>query len=763
MSEPSAASVGTPTTRSGAIYKNADLLYALVEAETAHAIQPYQEALKDLKQQLDAVTVQNARLTESSKYLVSTSVDNAVKEFDALKATLEENGIGVTAIAGRKTLCFVGERATLISQVDAQVKRFAPNPELYTPISPSSIVEVLAQCLTDCENQLKRVLETEKIILHQREELKRILVRREAEAEAETRRTDAQRTQLETSVREEQTKVTALTNALSVLRTEAQAMSVRNLSARKESDEWKTKFHAMETERDSLKIAIDTSDGNLVSAQGDLEVWKGRCVAAEANLKTANDESDAKLLSMQTEVDEWKAKCLVAEAELKTVTDEGNDKLAAAQSEVDMWKARSLTADGERDSAQGSLREANAKHAEELDATKSELADWETKNAAWNAERNRHKSQTARNAALITQLKSTQIPELEARLLEAEMERDELKASLESENAKALVQNNALRAELEEMRRKVAAPTSPPKLSSPKTPSSMFIKPRAQQPPASRPPLPDKPLVQGPLPTSPPWTATTSASPMQTPQQPASSSTAPPAQSPQSLGPVVGLQGSVPVRRGVVGSPATSTGTTPGQRSSAGSARGRPAGVLRKASGPQPRAPPVLTPNATGSGEMLIGAKPIVRMTRTTSARRDSETPMQPAESTPQSQSSAPSTRSKRSAEDASSSPSVSKRPALSSQSNTSLTSTPKPVPESSLKRSAPSPLPSERSKVPRISEPLASSRSSFTKPPTVIPMPSQPRRTATPTTTPDPPSATVTSTNGIPRTRARTANVQSQ
>ncbi|KAJ7774465.1 hypothetical protein DFH07DRAFT_937109 [Mycena maculata] len=748
MPEPAPDPVEPQTARSGAIYTSADLIYEVIEAEIANAVQPYKKLLHTLKHKLDTTEAENSRLVQSS----GTSLQHVTNQLGALKATLAENGLGINADG---TLCFIGERANMILTVNEQVKPYATNPADFKLISPTTIVEVLVQCLNDCAQRIEEVLVKNAAVSHERNGLQEKLRCRNAAVEADTRRWDAQRLQLERSKEEQEMTITALTDQLGALRSEMHALEVRISSARAESNEWKAKHQAVETERDSLKSDVATSDGMRVSAEAALEVWKAKSLAAEADLKTAKDESDTKLSTMQAAVDEWKAKCLAAgtdlktakdesdvkllamqtavgesearcfaaEEELKTAKKEGENTLAVAQAEVDTWKTRSLAADKERDAAQSALRDASAKHADESDTMKTELTQWEARGVTWDAERTRHKTQSARNAALITQLKSD-IPKLETRLREAETERDQLRVSLATENEQSLTRINALVAEAEELKKKLSALPAPPKPSSPKPSPSMFIKPRTQ--PSALRPIPDKPPSQGPPSLSPRIPESTQATPM-SPQayqrsfSSASSTTVSPDQtSPGApLAPVVALQGGNPVRRGA------------GRRSLPGGLRGRGGAVFRTSSAPQPRAPPVLTPNATGSGEVLVGS-PAVTSRSGSVARRDSGTPDQSTLSLQLQSNTSRSSTSKRSAEGAASSPAAPKRSALSSQSNTpsASKSTPKPVPESSLKRSAPSPLLSERLKAPRTSsEVINTPRTSFTRPPTVIPSPTPARQ----------------------------------
>jgi chromosome segregation ATPase len=63
----------------------------------------------------------------------------------------------------------------------------------------------------------------------------------------------------------------------------------------------------------------------------------------------------------------------------------------------------------------------------DLEAAQTALTDWAAKAAAWDAERNRHKTQTARNSALIGQFQA-ELTSLKIKLREVEGERDAFKS-----------------------------------------------------------------------------------------------------------------------------------------------------------------------------------------------------------------------------------------------------------------------------------------------------------------------------------------------
>ncbi|KAJ7666011.1 hypothetical protein DFH06DRAFT_264979 [Mycena polygramma] len=763
MADPSPAPVGKVTARSGAIYNSADLLYELIEAETAYAIKPYQDLVQALQRKLDTCKGALDELQQAGNRIEQGSAQPEIEaELNAIKSALADSGLGIASGA----LCFVGERAAVVSIIGDELKRLAPNPNTFAPITPASVVHVLVQGFADCKQKLEED--------HKRyDDLKKTLVLQEAREAAEGK-------QLKQSLKEEQDKVAALTRALALLRAQATeqvatltesvdtltntvtTLESDALSARTESDEWKAKYEAIEAERDSLKTALETSEGKLASAlahgttlevaaeaakkesdgklqtaREELDEWRTNCIAAEAELKTAKDEGAATLAALQSEVDTWKARSGTAESDLKTATDEGAVTLAAVRSEVEIWKARSVTAEadlktskddgaaalaavhsevetwktrsgiaeGERDSTQSELQAANTKLTEHLDTAKTGLAEWTAKAAAWDAERTRHKSQTERNASLITRLQS-ELAKLKAKLESLETERDQLKSAvsklhdieterrsaqtkldaahaerdalkdslhhveternrletelpalqtrlhgaeaernqLQTDHAQTNARNSALTAELEDLKKKhtaeleelrkkyTAATTS---TISPKPPASMFIKPR--QTPV-RPNIQDKAREQGsPTVSTSPINPSPLAPPRRTSTTPGLNQylldTEPAATPTPVLGPVVGLQGRVSVRRNVAASP-TIPSTGSASRSASG-AKPKAATATATSDGatgkPKPRSPPVLATSSPGTGtggDILRAAPSLARVRRTPSG-----TPATPAAS----------------------------------------------------------------------------------------------------------------------------------
>ncbi|KAJ7689405.1 hypothetical protein B0H17DRAFT_636797 [Mycena rosella] len=427
MREATTAAPTTETTRSSAIYRSADQLCALIEAEIAHAIQPYKDDLEYLSQQLHAAQDKNTRLVQDTSILVTQATADAARKLSALKNTLDKHGFGVAAEGGRLSLCFVGEPAARIADIDEQVKRLAPNPAAYKPISPGSVVDVLVHTLKECTKRVDEAQNGRSSAVEERDELDRALAQRKAEW-------DAERTQLESTFQEERDKAV---HELNSFRSEAQTLNVRLLSARTESNMWKAKSENMETERDSLKTAIETNDG----VQAELDVWKAKFLAVEGDIKAATDESNGKLRSLQAQADGWKVKFLAAMAVVKAATD---DK-SAADAEVEAWKGRALDAGN-------ALEAEKTRMTGYLDASRAELAQWESKAASWQTERTRHKTQAARNAALITQLQATST-NLEGQLRDAETERSQLKATLQAGETQYV----ALQNELEEAKKLHAA------------------------------------------------------------------------------------------------------------------------------------------------------------------------------------------------------------------------------------------------------------------------------------------------------------------
>ncbi|KAJ7031960.1 hypothetical protein C8F04DRAFT_1235623 [Mycena alexandri] len=710
-----------PTTKSGAIYTSAERICKLIEDETAFAIKPYQDALEALQLQLS--TQAGTSVDQSAAATLTQALRRAEHDLDAVRRILEESGMGILldVASGKGSLCFVGEREEVISAFNEEIRRFAPSPEETHPISPATIVHVLAQC----KERLEEAHTKYSNVFTERDELKRKVAQRDATMETAKNA----HSELETSLKDTQANVVVLID-------EIQRMAANLVSVRAETADWKTKYQTVETERDSLKTVIDVNAKELVSTQTDLSLWKAKHLAAEADLETAKEDSGGELGKLQVEVDEWKKKCLALEEGMKVAVDEIKSEketlrseLAAIQSEADSWKTKVLAADTDRDTAQSALRDANTESLELADTAKTDLAEWTAKAAAWEIERSRHKNQTARNAALITQYKS-EIPKLEAKLRDVETERDQLKEALQAENVQASAKK-ALLTELKKEEKKLATAAAG---NSPKIPTSMFHKPRA--PPIRS--IPDKPA--SPIPAAPRGPASTDASPMSSsPPKPTSrrsfgipsgsSSTAAPDQSQTpARGPVVGIQGGVSVRRNIPGNHGTPSGT---QRPSAEASGSKVA--QRKAVAP-PHPPPVLTPNSTGGGEVLRGAPSLSRSNSRLQAR-DSPTTTSLSSSSPTPTTNPRASTSKRPADDAT----TSKRPALSSQSNTSLSSTAKAASDASLKRSAPSPLVPEREKkILRTSSTAAAAAAAaagdpnpqslrFTKPPTSIAVPGHP------------------------------------
>ncbi|KAF7351347.1 hypothetical protein MSAN_01566200 [Mycena sanguinolenta] len=600
-----------PTARSGAIYTSADLLSKLIESEIAHATKPYQNALDALQRKLQA---QNKASVDQS-----TAV-----ELCALKAALEDSGLALVQsdAGGRPTLDFIGESGKLLALLSSGMKRLSPDEGL-PPITPATIVKVLVEGFADYQRQIEEAHKQHPGVLATNIDLKKQLDQRDAAAKAEAVRRDAERTQLEGEVLEKQKKVSALTNAVTALRDQTQSLTVGIVSARAESKDWKAKHHAVETERDALKLSFNATEGDLASSRSDLDLWKSKCLAAQADLKTLRD-GERNLRALQAEGEKWRTKCLQLEADLKTATeekekglanaqlemnkltakglanianvkktmegiknarDESNEKLRASRAEVDEWKRKFLlaqanlnVAEDEKNSLanlQTSLQKDKTKLEEDLKAAKTELADWTAKAVAWDTERKQRESQTIPTSTLISQPRS-EVPELRTKLQEVEMERDSLKAAQEADNALALANNNLLMAELEDLRKKHNPVVA---TGAPKTSSSMFIKSRqapartglpdkpSQMPPPIASQHPSTPIIAVPIAprrtaSSPSATATTSKAPDQSSSP---SSTPTPA-----LGRVVGLNGRVSVRNNAtvsssspISSPVTSSAPRP--------------------------------------------------------------------------------------------------------------------------------------------------------------------------------------------------------
>ncbi|KAJ7247895.1 hypothetical protein B0H12DRAFT_733747 [Mycena haematopus] len=418
---------GKPTARSTAIYRNAELLYKLIESETAQAIKPYQDALDALQRQLNVAHNNNA-----------PSIIAA--ELSALKAALEDSGLALVPSdgGGRPTLDFTGESGKLVSLLAANINRLSSNPEREKslPITPATIVKVLVEGFADCQRRLD---EAHTRALAETASLKKQLEER-----------DAERTQLVEGILAEQRKVTALSIAAGRLQTQAQSLTARVMSARADSEGWKGKYSAAETERDALKRSLSTTQETLACARTDLDMWKYKCATSkddsanlrlsqaevdswktkclqiEAELKTAREEKERGLAQLQSDLDERTA----AEADLKKARDESDAKLSTLQTEVGRWRTKFLqveaalktalanlkTAQDEKNlhaTAQATLLANTTRLEDALKTANTELADWTAKAAAWDTEGKRHKPKPR---ATPRSLRSSRLRSLSSRL-----------------------------------------------------------------------------------------------------------------------------------------------------------------------------------------------------------------------------------------------------------------------------------------------------------------------------------------------------------
>ncbi|KAJ7888993.1 hypothetical protein B0H13DRAFT_1888207 [Mycena leptocephala] len=104
---------------SSAIYSSANLLYQLIEEESAHAIKPYKDALDALQSQLHRLANENTAIARSA--------ESSEKDLAALKGILAEAGLGIgSAPSGRASLHFIGDSANLVAYLADKIKRFAP-------------------------------------------------------------------------------------------------------------------------------------------------------------------------------------------------------------------------------------------------------------------------------------------------------------------------------------------------------------------------------------------------------------------------------------------------------------------------------------------------------------------------------------------------------------------------------------------------------------------------------------------------------------
>ncbi|KAJ7817101.1 hypothetical protein B0H14DRAFT_3474859 [Mycena olivaceomarginata] len=255
----------SPATRSGAIYSSANLLYQLIEEEI-----PPQQALE------------NTALMQSA--------ESSEKELDALKGILAENGLGVGSMpSGRASLHFIGDRAKLVGDLADEIERFAPEPS--QPFSPVSLVQSLAQCCYDRNRRLGAAHWRYTNASAERDHLKRTVALRDATLESETGHWSAERTKLEADLKEEQAKVAALTAALSELRNEEQAINARLLTAQSESRDWEAKYHALETEFDSLTDVKVNLAEQADAAKTELAQWTIKAAAWDADQRQHKDQT----------------------------------------------------------------------------------------------------------------------------------------------------------------------------------------------------------------------------------------------------------------------------------------------------------------------------------------------------------------------------------------------------------------------------------------------------------------------------------------
>ncbi|KAJ7204786.1 hypothetical protein GGX14DRAFT_646297 [Mycena pura] len=718
--QPAPASVGPPQTvaRSSAIFKSADLLYVLIQDEVAHAVKPYQDSIQDLRRQLALHDANDDRA--------------AALEHHALKAALEEIGFGVELVASRPTFSFVGESATVASKAHGTAaKLLSIDPAKLPPITPSSVVEVLTRCLVASGQRLETFRQRCNEVSKQKDRIETVLGQREEEWNAE-------RATLNSALNEELNKVSALTQTSDGLKRDSKILTVWMLSARAESDELKAKCQVLEAEREASSAEVRTWETRALVAQGFLDAAQGEL--KEVNARIANQNAElaewtAKSASWETERQRLKnqnarnASIISADlprlkTQLQNAETERDHRKAALETQkdamarlLDLQMKKSLEVQTERDrlkaeletqkDAMARLQDLQMKKSLEVEAERDRLkAELETQKDAMarlqdlqmkkslevEAERDRLKAELETHKHAIAEAEAleqrcvgveaerdrlkvelethkhavAEAEALEQRCLGVEAERDRLKVELETHKHAVALEQKCLGVEAERAQpiaKALETPTTAP--SSPEVPPSMFIKPRA----ASSRSLPGKPA--SPPSKSPASTdATTSKRPLRSARHQTPSTNLP--------------------------NPPSDDSPPPSRRVAA--LQGRISGKTSAQSAPKPRAPPLSSSPASAETVRLPRTGPLT--TRANSAASSSASPLQ---------SNAPRTLSATTRSQAtSSSPAIRKGRSLAFTSSLSGQRT-----DSAHKRSAPSPLLSDRTKVPR-----------FTKPPTAISTP---------------------------------------
>ncbi|KAK6981064.1 hypothetical protein R3P38DRAFT_3116062 [Favolaschia claudopus] len=780
-----ASSEEKSTRRSGAIYNNAELLYSLIEQEIANAVKPYE----------DTMTILRAKLDSSTELLLSQDTSHIEAELDALKTALEGSGLGFIAANANEpqVLHFVGEYQHLVSYLEGEIKRLSSNPDSLQPISPSTVVPAVVKAFVDVRQRFdykqKQYSDTSKEL----DDVKKQLTEQAAAFGTE-------RAHLEESLRAEEQNAASLVNSNVLLSAQVQKLRQCINSNLVEAQDWQSKFRVMEAERDSLKLQLETSEGNLATAHAKSETSRAQCHAAQEELKKTKEDNDKNSRTIQTELDEWTSKCLQVEVELSTTAGDWQKRLDAVEADLDECKAKCVALEKDLESS----RESDGKSLAEVDQWKAKHAQAEAgllaatnehqvKLNSWDIERNRLKNQAQRNADLITQLQSDRLT-LDSQLKDVQAERDSLRDAFQSSTSQAPPQNITVSEQPMQIPpsksngipfpfRSRAPPVSsnptanvfegPP--SSPPEPiaSTSQLPPRSSSTASATPPFPIK---SSPPSSSPEPIASTSQLPPRSSSTASATpitSTAPPqndtASSSASTSTIRGLSGGVPIRRNTADGP-SSICSSPD-----------PTSVSARLSIPAKPKPRISTPRPSlilsspfsdsSDGSSLPTAPNILGSV--TSLSRSKSTQSRDPNSNPAAQMPIKHTAASTSSTIASAKnlfipkkPPANnvpvKRPALSQTNNTPSN----PDTQSSLKRPAQTPLVSEKNKISRKDPRLpnkppppeaSSSTPSFTRPPTVILPPGG--NTRRPSGAPPPPitpTATISlSTAGMAPNRA--------
>ncbi|KAJ7760812.1 hypothetical protein B0H14DRAFT_2973499 [Mycena olivaceomarginata] len=464
---------GKPTNRSGAIYNSADLLYSLLESEVENAVKPYQAALDSAHRQLHALGALN-----NGNHNNASINPGAEMELRALKAALETSGLGLVISDNHPTLRFIGENGKILSVLDSAIKSFSAKPETVPPISPATIVSVLVEGFAECNRRLDVSSQQYATLRAEKDALSTELAQHEASRTqlAEERKKVAALTEALGVLRAEAVKLAAWTT--SKHKAAEDEWKKKHHAVEAERDSLKRVLDTTEAQRGSSQTDLDAWRAKCLAAQADLkscrdeaDEWKAKYLALEVESKAAKLESDAKLAAkpqhprrMEDQV--FRTRGGSASIECGEVGRTGRSQCGSGHGQsgrrvgavgpghgeggvcyppnrqgrgrrrsthvagrgggVEGTRGRVEGARKDHTSSLQSSVSAKEKLEADLEAAQTALTDWAAKAAAWDAERNRHKTQTARNSALIGQFQ-TELTSLKIKLREVEGERDAFK------------------------------------------------------------------------------------------------------------------------------------------------------------------------------------------------------------------------------------------------------------------------------------------------------------------------------------------------